>query len=147
MEDNGISIDQYVAKMRIERKGSHRNGWQRLAVVSPKQISYSRHEFVEGEWLGKIVVGAPIKAANNFLRFIARREHQNAGAGLLLPNDVNKCDAVAVGQAAIENCQGIAMQIERSARFVQTLGAVHGEIQMFQLAPKDVGDFVLVLDQ
>ena len=118
-----------------------------LTVVSPKQISYSRHEFVEGERLGKIVVGAAIEAANNLLRFIARREHQNAGAGLLLLNVGNKRDAVAIGQAAIENCQGIAMQIERAARFVQTPGAVHGKIQLLQLAPKDVGDFILVLDQ
>ena len=133
---------------RIEDKIAHGDHLRRLAVrPAPEQGADAGQQFVEGERLGQIVVGAAAQPFDLVMDAVLRRQHENQALRPLPPEAAADLDAVDRRQHHVEDDQRIAMVAAELQRLFAVVGNVDDEPFGLEPALEEADDAWVVLDE
>src|SRR5215510_15284488 len=103
-----LVVDKGLPAFSVERQVRDLQRASEQLAGPPQQRFQPRHQLLESERLDEIVVGTAAQAGDAVLQAAARRQHQDRDRILLVPDLAQDREAVAVGQAEIEDERRIA---------------------------------------
>ncbi len=111
-----------------------------------QQGADARDQFLEGERLYQIVVGAAAEARDFLFRRAAGGEHQHRGGVALCPQAADQIAAVAIRQAQIHDHGAIAAGLDGVFGLGNARGAVAVETGRLQAPAYEFGKLVIILN-
>ena len=105
----------------------------------------AREQLVEGERLGQVVVGAAVETANDVLRRVASREHEDGNRRTLAAQLGRDREAVLLRELHVELEHVVRIDVSEDGALVAVAGHVHRMALLLQPLPDEAGDLAVVL--
>src|SRR5262245_31309155 len=93
----------HLAGAGVEREVGQPEDRRGRAASAPKEDAHAREEFLEGERLAQVVVGAEIEARDLVAHGVPGREHEHGHAQAFLADRLEHAEPVALGQHDVEH--------------------------------------------
>ena len=139
--------DDDAVSRKIEGEGADDHGRRFIALASPQIGANARHQLIEIEGLGEIIIGARVEPFDALVDRIEGGQHQNAARRLTLADVWNQRQSVAVRQPAIEKSDGIGIIVQCALGVPDRGNAVDDKSGVLDLLGDLPRELLVILDQ